>query len=302
MNNTTTTNFNRITDHTSFNDRTILAVYVVILTLIIAINTAALVILYRTKRNGYSAAFSFYLVHLFIMNILTNLLDIPLDIAEKAYSACLTATQCAFYTYVNWALMAVLVYSHLAITLNRLWAVLHPHSYRQRHTLRLAVGICCLIWIVVHLCVVPLFAYRLTHQSENDVCLLDMTDYSSDLSVPVQIWGTVVFVVLFLLLTLAIVLLYPLIEGIRQRARRRVAITSGSSLYGRKMVADPRTFRMLLALTVSLLCAWMPQLIWLLLEDWITLDPVTQDLVDLVLDYTWTVQALLDPIMFIAVF
>ncbi|XP_055351794.1 C3a anaphylatoxin chemotactic receptor-like [Paramacrobiotus metropolitanus] len=300
--NNTTTEFDHTADHAPFSGRTILAVYAAILTLIIVSNTAALIILYRTKNNGYSAAFTTYLVHLFTVNILTNLLDIPLDIVEKAYSALLTPPQCALYTYVNWALMAVLVYSHLAITLNRLWAVVHPHSYRKRHTLRLAVGVCCSIWIVVHLCAVPLFAYRLTHQPENDVCLLDMTDYSSDLSVPVQIWGTVVFVVLFLLPTLAIVLLYPLIEGIRQRARRRVAITSGSSLYGRKMVADPRTFRMLLALTVSLLCTWMPQLIWLLLEDWITLDPVTQDLVDLVLDYTWTVQALLDPIMFIGVF
>ncbi|XP_055351791.1 type-1 angiotensin II receptor-like [Paramacrobiotus metropolitanus] len=294
--------FNRTGDENGpVNGRVMFIAYLIILILIVISNATALIILYRSK-NGYSPAFSIYLFHLFTMNILTNLLDIPLDIADKAYSGSLTAAQCAFYTYVNWALMAVLVYSHLAITLNRLWAVLHPHSYRQRHTLRLAVGICCLIWIVVHLCVVPLFAYRLTHQSENDVCLLDMTDYSADFSVPVQIWETVIFVLLFLLPTLAIVLSCPLIEGLRQRARGRVATINGS-LYGRKkIVVDPRTFRVLLALTVSLLCAWMPQLIWSMLEDWIILDSVTMATVDLVLDYTWTAQALLDPIMFIAVF
>ncbi|XP_055351789.1 type-1 angiotensin II receptor B-like [Paramacrobiotus metropolitanus] len=262
MNNSTLTEleFNRTeAAHDPVNGRAMLTVYIIILTLTVVTNATALIILYRTKSSGYSAAFGIYLIHLFTMNILSNLLDIPLDIAEKVYSVRFTAAHCALYTYVNWALMAVLVYSHLAITLNRLWAVLHPHSYRQRHTLQLAVGICCLIWIVVHLCAVPLFAYRLTHQSENDVCLLDMTDYSSDLSVPVQIWET-------------------------------------------KVVADPRTFRMLLALTVSLLCAWMPQLIWSILEDWIILDFVTMATVDLVLDCTWTAQALLDPIMFIAVF
>ncbi|XP_055351790.1 cholecystokinin receptor type A-like [Paramacrobiotus metropolitanus] len=302
MDNATMTAFNRTAAHTSFSGQTILAVYIAILTLIIASNATALVILHRTKSNGYSAAFSFYLVHLFTMNILTNLLDIPLDIAEKVYSARLTTVVCVLYSYVNWVLVSVLVYSHLAITLNRLWAVLHPHSYRQRHTLRLAVGICCLIWIVVHLCVVPLFAYRLTHQSENDVCLLDMTNYSPGFSLRVQTWETSIFVLLFLLPTLAIVLLYPLIEGLRQRARRRVAINN-ESLYGRKkMVADPRTFRMLLALTVSLLCAWLPQLIWLLLKGWVALDRATKDMVDLVLDFTWTVQALLDPVMFIAAF
>ncbi|XP_055351788.1 type-1 angiotensin II receptor B-like [Paramacrobiotus metropolitanus] len=274
-------------------------VFGILLLLTIVLNVMALRVLYRTRAR-YSVLFSVYLAHVFLSNILVNLLDIPFDFFDKMFPGHLTFTPCIVYSYVNWMLFAILTNAHLLITLNRVWAVVHPFSYhRLQHSLRLAVGSCAVTWLFVHVCAGPLFIYRIYRLNEHDTCLIDMTDYSPAQSIPVQIWETAVFAVLFVVPIVSIVALYPWIAWKRKQAKR--FLRRDSTKVARQSVTDGKTFRVLMVLTGSLLFSWIPELIWWIMQDWVGIDAAVYAVIDLVLDMTWAAQGLLDPTLFIMV-
>ncbi|OQV13765.1 hypothetical protein BV898_11985 [Hypsibius exemplaris] len=62
---------------------------------------------------------------------------------------------CTYYQYIYWVECSVAYYQHLLIALIRLWSVTHPHSYRVRHTKRLALGLIIGIWAGTHAFMLP---------------------------------------------------------------------------------------------------------------------------------------------------
>ena len=53
--------------------------------------------------------------------------------------------------------------AHLLIAFNRLWAVLHPLSYRSMHSAQMATFLCILMWAYVHAVVAPGWLWDLLH-------------------------------------------------------------------------------------------------------------------------------------------
>ncbi|XP_055345040.1 P2Y purinoceptor 8-like [Paramacrobiotus metropolitanus] len=64
-------------------------------------------------------------------------------------------TLCCLYKYGINTPAACMVWAQVLVTVNRLWAVTFPHSYRTRHTTRWAVGACVAMWAVMHLFYAP---------------------------------------------------------------------------------------------------------------------------------------------------
>ncbi|XP_055336547.1 proteinase-activated receptor 3-like [Paramacrobiotus metropolitanus] len=151
------------------------SVYSLILLLIIIFNILALWSLYRAKTE-HSTSFSVYLAHLFVMNILASITVVPLDVVDTLLNNNLTANQCAFAIFSNRGLFAIVVNSHLLITINRLWAVLWPHNYREVHTVRFAGLSCLILWLYVFVWVLPAFTYRVSHTTDYP-CHLDIMDF-----------------------------------------------------------------------------------------------------------------------------
>ncbi|XP_055336777.1 chemerin-like receptor 1 [Paramacrobiotus metropolitanus] len=314
MNNSTRADEWDTTDFLSTYTATIIvaSVYSLILLLIIVFNIQALWSLYKAKTE-HSTSFSVYLAHLFVMNVLASVTVVPLDVVDTLLSDNLTISQCAFATFANWALFAVVVNSHLLITINRLWAVLWPHNYREVHSIRFAGLSCLILWLYVFVWILPVFTHRISH-TDDYRCRLDLMDFPLNQQTSVSVWEGATFVVTFFVPVAVVIAVYPIIEYKRRRAmflRVRPAPkvdsqqhSGGSSRRRAGHNPDPRTFRILMTLTCSLLFSWMPQLCWDLVQYQVQyqMDPSVYALVDLILNLFWTAQAVIDPILFIFVF
>ncbi|XP_055356134.1 uncharacterized protein LOC129601362 [Paramacrobiotus metropolitanus] len=62
---------------------------------------------------------------------------------------------CTLHLYCRYVIVVITVHNHGIITLNRLWALFWPHSYRQHHTYTVAWLICFTMVVYVHVISLP---------------------------------------------------------------------------------------------------------------------------------------------------
>jgi hypothetical protein len=108
------------------------------------------------KDPSLRTPFSIYLINLLIANLICIILEYPLDIVANLYSGWFLGEKaCTAYLYGSFVIQAAVFNAHQLIALNRMWAAVHPISYRTRHSVRTAVLLCLVMWVYVHLAIVP---------------------------------------------------------------------------------------------------------------------------------------------------
>ncbi|GAV09623.1 hypothetical protein RvY_19127 [Ramazzottius varieornatus] len=96
-------------------------------------------LLYVFARNqNLRTTFNVYVVSVLLANLVETLVQMPLNLAH--YLHWLSVTACPFYIY-SAAVQAVVVCSHTLITLNRVWAVTAPVSYRKYHRMKVSLAV-----------------------------------------------------------------------------------------------------------------------------------------------------------------
>lgn len=100
--------------------------------------------------------FTIYLICLLGTNMVYAVIQNPLDILHDIRPGWwLGKSACTTYLYSNYVFASCVVHSHVLITINRIWAVTFPIHYRNYHSRRVAIALCCLMYTYVHLCMVP---------------------------------------------------------------------------------------------------------------------------------------------------
>ena len=166
--------------------------------------------------------FNIYLINLLVGNLLNLILFFPLNVVHLVYGDYwwLGNSTCTFYIYGMYLLNASLGHGHLLITLNRLWAVTFPLSYRSVHRQSLAIKLCLAKWAYLHVVVLPgLFLDALYHRQpvEKFGCSFNVTDEGQ------FNWGVVVQIVMYdlpivLIAICYIITAYATIKRYRKKA------------------------------------------------------------------------------------
>ncbi|XP_055335696.1 alpha-2B adrenergic receptor-like [Paramacrobiotus metropolitanus] len=143
----------------------------------IILNGVILVSFLRSKQ--LRIPFNIYLASVLASNIILAILNSPLDVLNFISPYWwLGDAWCTVYQYAINVSSGIVMYSHILITINRIWAVTFPHSYRQHHTQKNALILVVLIWVCVHAVTLPgvvmdAVLYRLP--VEKNGCALNMT-------------------------------------------------------------------------------------------------------------------------------
>ncbi|OQV25519.1 hypothetical protein BV898_00459 [Hypsibius exemplaris] len=109
------------------------------------------------KDRSLRTPFSVYLVNLLLANFTCSVILYPMDFISNLHSAqWLIGNQaCTAYLYTTCVIEAGIFHCHLLIALNRMWAVVHPISYRSIHSTQTAVLLCLGTWVYIHLAALP---------------------------------------------------------------------------------------------------------------------------------------------------
>ncbi|XP_055347138.1 G-protein coupled receptor 84-like [Paramacrobiotus metropolitanus] len=108
-------------------------------------------------RKDLRTSFTIYIIFLLIANLIYATCQYPLEVVRQLYPHwALSTSACVFYIYQCWIFCPVTMHMHVLITLNRIWAIAFPVSYRNRHSKRMAVLLCILMLLYLHLFVLPL--------------------------------------------------------------------------------------------------------------------------------------------------
>ena len=115
------------------------------------------IILFLFARNAnLRTPFTIYVINLLVANLVNLLYQQPLRIVSYLYSSTyLGRPFCEAYLYGSYAVQAAVYCAHFAISLNRMWAVTNPITYRLYHTKKFAIVSCLLVWAYVHAVVLP---------------------------------------------------------------------------------------------------------------------------------------------------
>lgn len=117
--------------------------------LIILLNGFTLIIF--LKERHLRTAFNVYLMFLMISNMTFALLHHPLQVVELVAPKGWMGTRwCSLFQYSQNLFLGVEAYSHLLITVNRMWAISHPLSYRRLISTRAAIFSCIGALVYVH--------------------------------------------------------------------------------------------------------------------------------------------------------
>ncbi|OWA52629.1 hypothetical protein BV898_17077 [Hypsibius exemplaris] len=133
---------------------------------------------------------------------------------------------CTYYLYVVWVECNVVYYQHVLIAVTRMWAIIGPISYRDRHTKRLARGLIIGVWVFPHVFMLPFLIrdelfFRRTIQENGQQCQANV-EKQVNYSVAGQ-------VILSLLPTLAHVMVVPIVYFTNKiRVMNRAAVAPSS--------------------------------------------------------------------------
>ncbi|XP_055348567.1 protein trapped in endoderm-1-like [Paramacrobiotus metropolitanus] len=265
------------------------------------------------RQQTLRTAFSVYIIGLLSANIFYAACEYPLEILLALYSEWwMSRAACSFYLYQIWVFVAVPMHMHVLITINRLWALTFPLSYRNIHSSKVAGLLCIGNVVYVHILCFPLFLidelyYRVP--LERFGCSLD--------TVNLNVYANVVNMMAFNMPIIIVVCSYPFIlhKHLQRRKVWAVNKTDRTGVYdkhdnpisthhrrGTESVANKHTaenvrpFLVLSMLTCSVFICWTPDQVYWTLDNFVdTSGFVWLHHVGMVL---YGLQAVLDPILF----
>ncbi|XP_055332282.1 histamine H1 receptor-like [Paramacrobiotus metropolitanus] len=114
-----------------------------------------LLILFIVNRNLHTP-FSVYLFNLILMTFIYIATQGPINILYSLYSKWwMGDALCTFLFYTIFPSSVATVHAHLLITVNRLWAITRPVSYKKYHNTAVAIRLCICMFLYCH--VLPLY-------------------------------------------------------------------------------------------------------------------------------------------------
>ncbi|GAV06035.1 hypothetical protein RvY_16074 [Ramazzottius varieornatus] len=187
------------------------------------------VVLYVFARHPHlRTAFNVYIINLSMANLIETFMMMPLNIATYLRSHWwLGSTACSVFIY-GLSLQAVAINSHLLITINRMWAVSAPVSYRTYHRKKVSICLCIFIWLYVHVVHTPGYVIDAVYYRppvEIGCFVNGMMQYG---------WFHAMQFCLFKIPVLAIICCYPYVayKSLKARTFRSVHPTTVSAMTG----------------------------------------------------------------------
>ncbi|XP_055353232.1 somatostatin receptor type 1-like [Paramacrobiotus metropolitanus] len=125
--------------------------------------TNGLVLMTFLTHRELRSPFALYVMNLLSSNLYLAIAD-PMRIIDSISTDWYPKTTACYFQIINdWIGSAILGHAHLLITLNRVWAIVFPISYKQQHTKTMAKCICIGCAVYCHLVILPIiiidFAY-----------------------------------------------------------------------------------------------------------------------------------------------
>ena len=109
--------------------------YILILLAIAVLFCNAVVLSAFIKHHNLRTPFNTYLINLILADIAQSLFDLPFMVVSLFYAPWpLGQIGCNFSLYAKYAFSAAVRNTHSLISLNRLWAICLPISYKNYHT------------------------------------------------------------------------------------------------------------------------------------------------------------------------
>lgn len=266
------------------------------------------------RHKNLRTPFTIYLIFLLSFNLILTVTRRPLKMFKIFYDIWpLGKFMCTVYNYTNWTITGCVMNSHALITINRIWALGFPLSYRNYHSWKLATVLCLCMVLFVHLLTLPLIISDTINFRQ--VARLKQCDFNQSAQ---QGLVDAVNVVIYLFPVLIIVGAYPFlwVKSRRRQAMRTVqppiqpsmvSPNNGDTHFDSGVaVLEPRkknlrakssqtSFLVLTAMTTSTLLCWAPATIKDFLQEHAgmgksVLSTVVPVLIDL--------EVALDPILF----
>lgn len=171
-----------------------------------------LMVLFYSTNASLRVPFNTVVINLCVAEVLLGIFAMSGNFFGSYYGYWpFNADYCSVVSGGNQILSSAVRYGHVLISMNRLWAVTFPMSYRERHTLVFTTGSAALMWIFVlslHLGVV--IPGRIHPINGDNHCLVN-TRFQYRSAVTTEVLG-------FVLPEMMVIAIYPIIVyKLRQR-------------------------------------------------------------------------------------
>ncbi|XP_055349786.1 thyrotropin-releasing hormone receptor-like [Paramacrobiotus metropolitanus] len=234
--------------------------------------TNCIVLLAFLRANSSYTPFNIYLINLILANLLRLLAVGPLDVAITLFDRWpFGYAACTYYVYMEYVISSAITHSHMLITVNRIWAVTFPVSYRSHHTKAVAFAICLATWIYINALLLPeLIRDAMYYRFLLDIpyCLVNSSQSRTQ-------WQLLTFTEFwfYTLPQVAIFFGFPYIL-LKRRRRRQVraaqrendlALVNPSAAAGGNQTVRRRSggYKVLTILTITAGICWLPNTVYL---------------------------------------
>lgn len=246
------------------------------------------------KNRHLVTPFTVYLICLLACDLVQGAVMNPLDTIDSISTYFWMGTiACNVWQYTNYVIGGAIVHSHDMITVNRIWAVTFPHSYKQSHKKRFAVIAVVLMFMYIHVyCLPGLLLEALIYRLPLEISECVLNSASS--------WKVIAMIVIFDIPILVVVGAYPVLWWKR---RGRLRVSSGvvpqkpaSSTLSTRSSTSSEAFLTLTVTTFSLLICWAP------MELYVTINSFTKARVPIFYNIAvllYYIQPILDPLLFV---
>lgn len=277
---------------------------IVVFLTVLAWLTNGIVLIAFLKNRNLLTSFSVYLVNLLVSNLIQTAVVNTLDIMDSiSLYWWMGSRACDLMQYGLYVVGGGIVYSHVLISANRIWAVTFPVSYRNAHRKRISVLTCFLMWMVLNVVCAPGLALESLYYRVPLVigdCTLN----------PSTQWKLVAMLVVFDVPIILVFLSYPYLWYLQRKRLRVVEIIAEPRTHQRITTLKPstastrstkstETFYMLTAVTISLLFCWVPMELYVTINSFTSLESNSFYDVSVLLYY---LQPVLDPLLFMIAF
>ncbi|XP_055351463.1 5-hydroxytryptamine receptor 1B-like [Paramacrobiotus metropolitanus] len=223
-------------------------------TLLLNFAILALYVRHRSLRTPFAV----YLINLLVANLLFTALlfvDHMIKLVQPGWQS--RAAVCDAYLYAWYPAAMAMTWAQVLVVQNRLWAVTFPFSYRLYHSHRVAVAVCVVKWMFVHILTLPflILEFRLYRRpfAERGCDINYQAQYITAHALQVCIYDFPV---------IAVVALYPIIW---YRMNTRKATKPKTSANGTMEQSKTETktdggsaFLMMTLLMVNVVVCWLP--------------------------------------------
>ncbi|XP_055353236.1 uncharacterized protein LOC129599120 [Paramacrobiotus metropolitanus] len=272
---------------------------------------------YRELRSP----FSFYVMNLLCVNLYLAIAN-PMRIIDNMNTLWFPKTwACNFFIVNDWIGSAILGHAHLLITLNRVWAIMFPISYKHLHTRNMAKYICIGFAVYCHVMILPFilidFIYYRGPTLNVQYC---------DVNVEAQgQYSNFLLYVFYQMPMFAVICAYPLLYWKSATARKVTVangntskVPSGASAMDKTMdtrlsntglkPAKPvkqkdgtrKPFYVLTAMTLSVLICWGPTKVYNIIQNVSPWDECNQGVAEFrkIGEVLYAMQMFIDPVLF----